>query len=93
MGRYTVVVEKNARKQLAQLYKSGDKTDIKKIEKIFLELSEHPTTGTGRPEQLKYELAGLWSRRINQRDRLIYKIDEKEIIIVVLSAQGHYFDK
>lgn len=56
MGRYSVDIEKNAKKQLAELYKSGNKADIKKVEVIFFELEEHPNTGTGNPEQLKYEL-------------------------------------
>lgn len=93
MAGYSVVIEKKAKKQLADLYKSGNKGDIKKIEQIFVELEQHPTTGTGSPEQLKYELSGFWSRRINQKDRLVYKIDDKEVLVTVLSALGHYSDK
>lgn len=93
MGRYSVDIEKKAKKQLADLYKSGNKADIKKIEIIISELEEHPETGTGSPEQLKYELSGFWSRRINSKDRLIYKIDDLEVIVTILSAKGHYFDK
>jgi toxin YoeB len=39
---------------------------------------------------LKYELAGFWSRRINQKDRLIYKVEEDLVIVFVISAMGHY---
>lgn len=67
MGRYFIDVEKKAKKQLADIHKSGNKADIKKIDTIFVELEEHPETGTGNPEQLKYELAGFWSRRINSK--------------------------
>lgn len=93
MGKYSVRVEKAAAKELEKLYKSGNKADISRIEKIFRELEEHPQTGIGKPEALKHDLGGLWSRRINMKDRLIYEIVDKEILVIVLSAQGHYFDK
>jgi toxin YoeB len=93
MGRYSVEIEKKARKQLADLYRSGNKADIRKVEIIISELEEHPQLGTGNPEQLKYQLSGFWSRRINTKDRLIYKINESEVVVTVLSAQGHYSDK
>lgn len=93
MGRYFVEVEKKAKKQLADLKRSGNKADITKVELIFKDLEAHPTTGIGNPEQLKYELSGRWSRRINKKNRLIYKINDKKVIVTVLSAKGHYFDK
>jgi toxin YoeB len=43
--------------------KTGDKPVLKKLEKLLNELMEHPTTGTGQPEKLKHDLAGLYSRR------------------------------
>ncbi|MFK8050067.1 MAG: Txe/YoeB family addiction module toxin [Halioglobus sp.] len=49
-----------------------------------------PTTGTGKPEKLKHNLAGLWSRRISKKDRLIYKFDEEYIYVFAIG--GHYFD-
>jgi len=93
MGRYSIDVEKKARKQLAEIHKSGNKSDIKKIDAIFAELEDHPEIGTGNPEQLKYELTGFWSRRINSKDRLVYKINEEEVVVTVVSAKGHYGDK
>ncbi len=53
-------------------------------------LRDNPSTGAGKPEKLKHNLAGLWSRRISQKDRLIYKFDEK--YIYVLAIGGHYLD-
>jgi toxin YoeB len=47
-----------------------------------------PTTGTGRPEALKHNLSGLWSRRLSQRDRLIYGFDDKYIYVFAIG--GHY---
>ena len=60
---------------------------------LFEELCEHPTTGTGKVEQLKVYLEGYWSRRINKSSRLIYKIEEETITVIVVSIKGHYGDK
>ena len=61
MGRYFVVLTDSTKQQLVKLYKSGDKLLIRRIERILIELSEHPFEGIGKPEQLKYEFSGLWS--------------------------------
>jgi len=93
MGKFRLKIEKAAQIDIKKHYLSGNKPTIKKIEIILKELTEHPTTGTGQPEQLKYELSGKWSRRINQKDRLIYTINNKVVLVEVLSAMGHYLDK
>lgn len=51
-------------------------------------LRDDPATGTGKLEQLKHTLSGLWSRRISQKDRVIYKYDEKYTYILAIG--GHY---
>ena len=71
MGKYTVEISSKARKELQIHYKSGTKSVIRQIEQIFLELSNTSYQGTGNPEALKYSLTGYWSRRINQKDRII----------------------
>ncbi len=93
MGKYIVKIESLAKSHLKLLFKSGHKASIKKIENIFIELSDMPFEGIGNPEPLKHELLGFWSRRINQKDRLIYKVDEDIVIVYVISAKGHYNDK
>lgn len=93
MGEYIVVLETIAEKDLKRHYKAGNKATIKKIDQIYLELQTHPTTGTGKPEQLKHKFTGFWARRINQKDRLIYKIDENIVTVFIISALGHYGDK
>ncbi|HAL83613.1 MAG TPA: Txe/YoeB family addiction module toxin [Mucilaginibacter sp.] len=93
MAKYTIVVQKAAQKQLQMHNKSGDKSSIKRINQIFEELSEHPETGVGKPERLRFELSGLWSRQINKKDRLIYLIEDNIITVTVVSAIGHYGDK
>jgi 23S rRNA (cytosine1962-C5)-methyltransferase len=52
-----------------------------------------PYLGIGKPEALKYELSGFWSRKINQKDRMIYKVEEDIVTVFVISAMGHYSDK
>jgi len=93
MGKYTLEISSKARKELQWHYKSGNKSDIRKIEQIFLELSNTPYKGTGKPEPPKYQLTGYWSRRINQKDRIIYKVYEDKVVVFVVSAIGHYRDK
>jgi toxin YoeB len=93
MEQFRVIVSEAAKADIAKHKKSGNKGSIAKIEKILQELSDHPYIGTGQPEQLKYNLAGLWSRRINQKDRLIYEVNENIVTVFVVSAIGHYFDK
>lgn len=93
MGKYTLEISTRARKELQLHYKSGKKSDIRKIEQIFLELSETPYEGTGYPEPLKYHLTGYWSRRINKKDRIVYKVFEDRVVVLVVSAIGHYGDK
>ena len=90
MGKYFIEIKETAQKEMKQIQKSGDKATIKKLELILVELENHPTTGTGKPEQLKHELSGYWSRRLNKKDRLIYQILEKEVIVVIVSALDNY---
>ena len=49
-------------------------------------LEEHPRTGTGRPDQKKYDLKGSWSRRITDTHRLVYDIDDEKMNVVIISA-------
>lgn len=51
-------------------------------------LREDPACGTGKPEQLKHNLTGFWSRRLSRKDRLIYKFDDEYIYIFAIG--GHY---
>ena len=50
-------------------------------------------TGTGKPERLKGELQGYWSRRITKADRMVYRIDGDEVQVGIVSMKGHYGDK
>lgn len=93
MGKYFVEFDDIARKDLKNHYKSGNKATIKKIEKILLELTENPFSGEGQPEELKHDFNGYWSRRINQKDRMIYRVEEDIVTVIIVSVMGHYSDK
>ncbi len=68
--------------------KSGNQAILKKIRNLLESIQETPFSGIGKPEALKYDQTGNWSRRINQEHRLIYEIQESNIIIH--SLRGHY---
>ncbi|MCU4177148.1 Txe/YoeB family addiction module toxin [Carboxylicivirga sp. N1Y90] len=65
-----------------------DKKILKKINAFFKEIQRTPFEGSGRPEQLKYDLAGYWSRRIDHEHRLVYQVSETEILIY--ACRFHY---
>lgn len=93
MGKFKVVLTNTAVKDLEKHRKAGNKKDLTKIKIMLEEMEETPREGIGNPEFLSKNLRGFWSRRINKKDRLVYRIDNKVIIVVVLSAMGHYGDK
>ena len=60
------------------------------MKSLLAELQEHPRTGTGQVELLKHYKEETWSRRINKEHRLVYRIHEDIVEVLVLSAYGHY---
>ena len=90
---YTLELAKNALDDIEKHKRSGKHKTLAKIQKLLNELREHPTTGTGKPEKLKNDLAGLYSRRIDKKHRLVYAIREQIVTVYVLSAWSHYGDK
>ncbi len=93
MGKFIVVLTEKAITDIAKHKKSGNKSNEKKIKVFLEELKTHPFSGSGQPEQLKFELHGYWSRRINQKDRMIYSVNDTTVTVEVVSAIGHYEDK
>jgi len=93
MGKYSIAVSDEAREHLRLWHKSGDKAVIKRIERIFEELAEHPQTGIGKPERLKHQLSGLWSRKLDEKNRIVYDIQESKVSVLIVSVRGHYKDK
>ena len=72
--------------------KSGNKIIQKRIVLLIEDIRKHPFSGIGKPEALKYELTGKWSRRINSEHRIIYQVINENIIDIleILSLKGHY---
>lgn len=72
-------------------WQTEDRKTLKKINQLINDIARHENKGTGKPEPLTGNLSGYWSRRINDKDRLIYKTDENNIYI--LACRYHYGDK
>ena len=84
----SIVFEGNTWEVYEEL-RSKDKLLHRNLCRLLKEMQrENPGIGIGKPEQLKYELTGFWSRKLSQYDRLIYRIDEKSIHIFAIG--GHY---
>ena len=86
---YSIVFSEEAKKDLRLLQKKAPQT-ISKLAKLLDELREHPRTGTGQAEPLKGYDGTVYSRRITKEHRLVYKIYDDVIEVLVLSAFGHY---
>lgn len=65
-----------------------DKKCYKRIVSLIKDISRNPYQGLGKPEALKHELQGFWSRRIDDEHRLVYKLDNDRLIII--SCKYHY---
>lgn len=79
--------------EVYETLREKDKILHKNLRKILKQLlrDEDPSKGYGKPEKLKHSLSGLWSRRISQKDRLVYAFDEERIYLFAIG--GHYEDK
>lgn len=89
---YRIDFKEQAQIDLAILAKSEPKAFMK-AKKLIEELKVHPRTGTGKPEPLSGNRTGEWSRRITKKHRLIYEIHDTEVVVLVLTAYGHYDEK
>jgi toxin YoeB len=83
-----IVISPSAKSDIEFWKKSGNTGVQNKITELLNSLKENPFTGIGKPEPLKHNYSGLWSRRINREHRLIYEVTEDSVII--LSLKGHY---
>jgi toxin YoeB len=85
-----IVFSKNAWEDYTS-WLSEDKKMLRKINDLIKDIQRNQYTGTGKPEPLKYDLAGLWSRRIDREHRLVYQVTRHEILIY--SCRYHYDKK
>ncbi|MBY5951405.1 Txe/YoeB family addiction module toxin [Algoriphagus sp. NF] len=88
--KYELAFTDQAIKDIEKFKISGDKPLLRKLRALLDELQVHPQTGTGKPERLKHDFAGYWSRRINHKHRLIYSIEEDKVLVTIIAAFGHY---
>jgi toxin YoeB len=77
-----------AEEDLNYFKKSGQVAILKKIRQLIESVLQNPFEGIGKPELLKHELSGCWSRRINKEHRHVYEVFGDKILI--LSVKGHY---
>ena len=69
-------------------WQTEDKKMLKKINELIKEIQRTPFAGKGKPEPLKYDLAGYWSRRIDREHRLVYQYEDGEVL--VYGCRYHY---
>lgn len=86
--KYVLDITEQANDDIAFHKKSGNVKILNKIFQLLNNILENPFEGIGKPEPLKYNLSGCWSRRINKEHRLVYEVNEHKIVI--LSLRGHY---
>jgi toxin YoeB len=65
-----------------------DKRIVKRIRELVKDIVRHPEEGIGKPEMLRFQLSGCWSRRITKEHRLVYKADKD--VIIIISCRYHY---
>ena len=88
-----ITFSEKAQEDIEYWKKRGDKAIMNKITTLLEDMLAHPFSGLGKPEKLKYELAGKWSRRINSEHRIVYTVREIENDIYVLALRFHYTNK
>ena len=69
-------------------WQANDKSTLKRVNRLLEDVLRHPTEGIGKPEPLRHVLEECWSRRIDEEHRLVYLVDEDDVI--VLQARFHY---
>ena len=72
-------------------WQTEDKKTLKKINVLIKDIQRTPYEGIGKPEPLKFDLAGYWSRRIDLEHRLVYQVEDSDILIY--SCRFHYDKK
>lgn len=84
-----IIYSEEAQEDIVYWKRSGNKVVQKKIQELLSAIEKDPFKGIGKPEALKHNLTGLWSRRINQEHRLVYQVQDNETI-KIYSLKGHY---
>ena len=69
-------------------WQSTNPKTLKRINSLIKEIARNPYAGIGKPEELKHMLSGYWSRRVDQQNRMVYKVEEDSLLIIQL--RYHY---
>jgi toxin YoeB len=69
-------------------WQTNDKTTLRRVNRLLEDVLRHPTEGIGKPEPLRHAMEGCWSRRIDEEHRLVYVVENDDVII--LQARFHY---
>jgi len=85
-----IIYSLKALEDISYWKKSGNKAVQEKISELIDDIIKHPYTGLGKPEALKYQLSGSWSRRITRTDRLVYSINIENNSVEIVTVRGHY---
>ena len=76
-----------------EYWQTQDRKTLRRINTLIRDIERNGYAGIGKPEPLKHNLTGKWSRRINKTDRIIYSVDGEKILVYVFSMNGHYQSK
>jgi len=71
-----------------QYWQKNDKKPLRRLSELIKDIRRNPFEGIGKPEQLKFQLKGCWSRRIDQEHRLVYQIEDT--VIRIIACRFHY---
>jgi toxin YoeB len=82
-----IIYSDKAKNDLEYWDKFGSESEKNRIKSLLQSILTTPFSGIGKPEALKYDLSGKWSRRINRKDRIVYRVTH---CIEILSFRGHY---
>ncbi len=69
-------------------WQTADKAILKRINRMIKEIQRTPFEGIGKPEALKHDLSGYWSRRIDEANRLVYQVEND--VLTIIQCHGHY---
>ena len=72
-------------------WQQQDRKTLKRINELIRDTMRTPFSGIGKPEPLKGNLSGWWSRRITQEHRLVYRVESK-VVVVIMQCRFHYDD-
>jgi toxin YoeB len=72
-------------------WQTQDRKTLKRINRLLKDIDRDPFSGTGKPEPLTGNLQGYWSRRIDEANRIVYKVENNQLVIA--QCGGHYRDK